>query len=97
MGYFEAVDKMMHVSDDGRQICICHFPLAEWNGFYKRALHIYGHIHNKKDDTWEFMKTRMRAYNAGCMLHDYMPVKLRELINSSSALFHSPARIDTEK
>lgn len=79
MGYFEAADKMMHVSDEGHQICICHFPLAEWNGFYRGSIHIYGHIHNRQDEAWEFMKTRSNAYNAGCMLHGYKPVTLKEL------------------
>lgn len=80
MRYFEGVDKMMHISDNGTQICLCHFPLAEWNGFYKGHTHIYGHIHNKEDATWAFMQTRANAYNAGCMLHNYMPATLKELI-----------------
>lgn len=79
MRYFESVDKMMHVSDDGTQICLCHFPLAEWNGFKRGHSHIYGHIHNRKDATWEFMRTRNNAYNAGCMLYGYMPVTLQEM------------------
>lgn len=79
MSYFESVDKMMHVSDNGTQICLCHFPLAEWNGYYKGHTHIYGHIHNKKEAVWEFMQTRKNAYNAGCMLHGYAPVRLDEL------------------
>lgn len=86
MGYFEAVDKMMHVSDEGYQICVCHFPLAEWNGFYRGTLHIYGHIHNRQDEAWKFMRTRQGAYNAGCMLHGYRPVTLRELIGWADAM-----------
>ena len=31
MSYFEGVDKMCHVVDNGRHICICHYPMAEWN------------------------------------------------------------------
>ena len=83
MSYIEGVDKMMFVADEGRKVCICHFPLAEWNGFYKGALHVYGHSHNRQDTTWEIMKSRDRAYNAGCMLHDYRPVTLSELISHS--------------
>lgn len=86
MGYFEEVDKMLHVSDSGHQICVCHFPLAEWNGFYKGSHHIYAHIHNKMDETYAFMKTRQRAYNAGCMLHNYMPVTLGELMKNREAI-----------
>ena len=82
MSYFESVDKMMHITDNGIQICLCHFPIAEWNGFYKGHTHIYGHIHNKQDETWKFMSTRPNSYNAGCMLYGYRPVSLRELIEA---------------
>jgi len=86
MSYFETVEKMMHVSDNGVQICLCHFPIAEWNGFYKGHSHIYGHIHNRKDVTWEFMKTRKNAYNAGCMLYGYTPVSLNEMIRQQEKI-----------
>ena len=35
------------------------------NGFKRGHSHIHGHIHNRKDATWEFMRTRHNAYNAG--------------------------------
>lgn len=35
LGCLEKVDKMMHISDNGTQICLCHYPLAEWFGYYK--------------------------------------------------------------
>lgn len=80
------MDKMMYVSDNGIRICLCHFSIAEWNGYYKGHSHIYGHIHNKKDETWEFMKTRKKAYNAGCMLCDYKPVSLNEIVKMQSII-----------
>lgn len=80
LAYFETIDKMLHISDNGSQICACHFPIAEWNGFYKGHYHIYGHIHNKTEETYQFMKNRKNALNAGCMLHNYTPVSLKELI-----------------
>lgn len=86
MRYFESVDKMMHISDGGVQICLCHFPLAEWNGFYKGHSHIYGHVHNRKDAAWEFMRTRHNAYNAGCMLYGYKPATLQEIIAEHSGI-----------
>ena len=33
MKYFEDSRPMMHVTDGNKQICLCHFPIAEWNGF----------------------------------------------------------------
>jgi len=70
---------MLHVTDGRDELCLCHYPLAEWFGFYKGHYHIYGHIHNHDDETARFMKTRERAFNAGCMLYGYTPVTLEEM------------------
>lgn len=81
--YFEAIEKMTFLKDDGKMICLCHFPIAEWNGFYREAWHIYGHIHNRKGETYEIMKNRPRSLNAGCMINNYMPVTFRELVQNN--------------
>ena len=80
MSYFETVEKMMHVSDNGVQICLCHFPIAEWNGYYRESYHIYGHIHNRTDDAYRFMKKYDRALNAAVSINNYMPVTFQELV-----------------
>ena len=85
MAYFESVDKMMHVSDNGQQICLCHFPIAEWNGYYKGHWHIYGHIHNKREETYEIMRKKERALNAAACLNNYTPVSMNELIRNNEA------------
>lgn len=71
------------VQDSGERIVLCHFPIAEWNGFHKGAYHIYGHIHNRKDGVYQYMRTLERALNAGCMLNGYEPVTFRELIENN--------------
>ena len=62
--YFEEIEKMQYIKDEGNLIQMCHFPMIEWNQYYRGAYHIYGHIHGKKNDTYKFMKTRERALNA---------------------------------
>ncbi len=83
MGCMDSVDKMLFVQDSGERIVLCHFPIAEWNGFHKGAYHIYGHIHNRKDGVYQYMRTLERALNAGCMLNGYEPVTFRELIENN--------------
>lgn len=84
LSYFEVVDNMMQITDDDKnQLCLCHYPIAEWNGFFHNVCHIYGHIHNKKAETYEIMKTRERALNAGCMINNYAPASLNELIRNN--------------
>lgn len=88
MGYFESVDKMMHITDNKKQICLCHFPIAEWNGFYRGHWHIYGHIHNKTRDVFQYLKIFDKALNAGCMIHGYQPVSFDELIKNNQRFKH---------
>lgn len=83
MSCFETIDKMMHVRDEDKHICLCHYPLAEWNGFFKGTYHIYGHIHNRKDGAYMYMKNFENALNAGCMINNYMPASLDELIRNN--------------
>lgn len=83
MEYFETVDKMVHVADGGRHICLCHFPICEWNGYHKGHWHIYGHIHGRREDTYQIMKTREKALNAGCVINEYVPVSFEELMENN--------------
>lgn len=45
---FISVDKMTYVKDGNHMIVLCHFPIAEWNKYWRGSWHIYGHIHNQK-------------------------------------------------
>ena len=74
---------MMYLKDGDKEICLCHFPIAEWNGFFRDTWHIYGHIHCKKAETYEIMKNRPRALNAGCMINNYAPASFNELVRNN--------------
>lgn len=79
VAYFESIDDLLMVEDSGEKIVLCHYPLAEWNNMFHGSWHIYGHIHANEGETADFMRTRERALNAGCMLNNYTPVSFREL------------------
>ena len=78
--YLESIDKMQHVSDGDKQICLCHYPLAEWYKSRHGSWLIYGHIHANKDETYQFMKTREHALNAAACINNYTPASVNELI-----------------
>lgn len=80
LDYFEKVEKIMRVNDDGRHLCLCHFPICEWNGYYRENYHIYGHIHNRLSDTCLIMRNRRNAYNAAACINNYVPSTLEEII-----------------
>ena len=51
--------------------------------YFRKSWHIYGHIHNKKAETYEIMKTKEHALNAGCMINNYAPASFNELIRNN--------------
>ena len=83
MSYFESVETMMHVTDGDKEICLCHYPLAEWYKSRHGSWHIFGHIHASTNDTFEFMKTREHALNAGACINNYTPASINELIRNN--------------
>lgn len=66
-------------------------PIAEWPHIHRGAYHLFGHIHNRMDDTYYFMKERQRAYNAGCMINNYAPASLREIIMNNMRFYETDA------
>ena len=83
MEYFISVEKMIRVVDNDRVVSLCHFPVAEWDGKRRGGCHVHGHLHNRRDEVYEFMSRFDKALNAGCMLNGYHPVTLDELIENN--------------
>lgn len=83
MECFASVDKMMCIVDNDRVVSLSHFPVAEWNGKLRGGYHVYGHLHCRRDDVYEFMSRFGKALNAGCMINGYRPGTLDELIENN--------------
>ena len=78
--YLESIDQMLHISDNDKQIVLCHYPMAEWYKSRHGSWLIYGHIHNSRDEVYEFMKSRDNALNAAACINNYTPASINELI-----------------
>lgn len=80
---FVSIDVMKTICEDGKWLHLCHYPLADWNKKHYGGYHIHGHIHNAKSDAFRFLQNQEKALNAGCMINDYAPVTLEELIENN--------------
>ena len=76
---FADVDHIRYLKHDGEHIFLCHYPLAEWSGYYRGSWHIYGHIHNQKNTAYLHMRNLEKALNAGVDICNFMPVTFEEL------------------
>lgn len=83
--YIESVDKMLYVPDGDKHICLCHFPIADWNKARHGSWHIYGHIHSDVGDVYQFMQERERALNAAACINNYTPASFNELVRNNDS------------
>lgn len=79
--YFEITDKIMTIKDNGRSVCLCHYPLLSYENSVYGGYHIFGHLHNnKKDIAYDIMKKLPLCFNCGVDENDFMPKTLNDLI-----------------
>ena len=89
---FVWVKDYAEIKDGDKHIVLCHYPIAHWHNADYGTIHLYGHIHLGRDTRpFEEYKQAMQArgypyecYNVGCMLHDYKPVTLQEIIDKDN-------------
>ena len=78
------------------RLVLSHYPLFSWNGLNRSVIHLYGHVHETweykqylnhlaelNDHYKSIDQDRWRpimAYNVGCMLWNYEPVTLKEIM-----------------
>ncbi len=74
---------------DGKRVetlfCCMHYPIYSWNkkhhGTYMVHGHCHGNLHHGEESS--FYEGR-RVIDAGCMLHDYMPISYLDIIEKLS-------------
>ena len=74
--YFQKVTDYMKIQDNGRQVILFHYPIEEWDGFFRGSYHLYGHVHNNSKD----LDSISRRYNVGVDVNNFYPMTLDELI-----------------
>ena len=70
-----------------RKFVLFHYPIAEWNGFYKETIHCYGHVHNheiaqdtKRQSANGAIEMTGRAVNVGVDVNNFRPISIHEVI-----------------
>ena len=71
---FQWVKTYAEIRDKGRKVILFHYPIEEWDGFYRGAYHIHGHTHA------EVIAKIPGRYNVSCDVIDFTPQTLDELI-----------------
>jgi len=58
-----------------------HYPIQEWNGFYRGAFHLHGHQHNHADENVRNRTNGLRRYDVGVDANAMSPVSLKQIVS----------------
>lgn len=75
MGFEDARD-YLELSVSCQRVVCCHYPLLEWNGFYRGAWHLHGHVHGRGSHF------SFRVLDVGVDAHNYFPIPWRDVEKS---------------
>lgn len=79
--YFDQIKDIINITDGDNRIVLCHYPMVEWDGFFRNSIHLYGHIHNNtSNDTYDIVKNIPNCYNIGADVLGFTPRTLDEII-----------------
>lgn len=81
---FVEIKEIITVNDNGINIVLCHYPMAEWDGMYRGSWHFFGHIHNNDNNAQRIMKTIPHAINVGVECINYIPKTAIELMKGET-------------
>ena len=77
--HFEWIKDYFKFKYNKRHFVLFHYPILEWDGFYKGAIHLYGHVHNTRRAY--FMETLgPNAVNVGADMIGYTPISIDEVV-----------------
>lgn len=80
------------VLEDGTHIILSHYPIMSWDKMYRGAYHLFGHVHNFTEDTYnvEMFKHSVKVNGAPLKMYNvcaslpwinYIPRTLEEIVH----------------
>lgn len=77
---FVEIKESYDIYDNGERVIISHFPMVEWDGYFRNSIHLYGHIHNNTTNlAYKLMCQVPNAYNIGADILGFTPRTLKEI------------------
>lgn len=77
--YFEWVKDYYTFIYNKRKFVLFHYPILEWEDYYKHSIHLYGHVHSNKVDFFNRM-LGINAVNVGVDMIKYKPISIDDII-----------------
>ena len=88
---FQGVYDYKVLQDGDKTVVLSHYPILFYQSQHRKSILLYGHLHNTREERLfqeacahiaSTTNIPMNTYNVGCMLWDYTPRTLEEIVGS---------------
>ncbi|WP_347253859.1 metallophosphoesterase [Leminorella grimontii] len=83
---FEWVKDYYELDYQKQKIVMFHYPILEWQGYFRDAIHLYGHVHNSGKDPEQRKRLSAlgpRAINVGVDVNRFFPVSINAVLKQA--------------
>lgn len=77
---FASIQDYAEVEYANTRFILFHYPIVEWNGFYKGSIALHGHQHNHENYNYENLQKGIRRYDVGVDANYMAPVSAEDII-----------------
>ncbi|ONI37824.1 hydrolase [Candidatus Epulonipiscium fishelsonii] len=77
---FQSIQEYKEIQYLNTQFILSHYPMLEWNGFYKGSIHLHGHQHNKEWYNFDNFAKGIRRFDVGVDANYMSPVSAEDII-----------------
>ena len=78
---FASIQDYVEIVCFNTKFVLSHYPMLEWNGYYKGSIMLHGHQHNHEDYNLNNRKNGLRRYDVGVDANHMTPVSAEEIID----------------
>ncbi|MBO5605755.1 MAG: metallophosphoesterase [Acidaminococcaceae bacterium] len=69
-----------------QKFILFHYPITEWDDYFKGSIHLHGHQHNQKVYNHQQRQANLRRYDVGVDANEYYPVSIHLIIDFFSRI-----------
>lgn len=78
---FAWIENYHELNYQNEHFILFHYPIEEWNHFFRGSIHLHGHQHNNSDYNVQNLEKGLRRFDVGVDANDMSPISIEEIIS----------------
>lgn len=77
---FVWIKEYAELTYQNQRFILFHYPIQEWNGFFRGSIHLHGHQHNHSDYNYENLEKGLKRFDVGVDANEMEPVSVEDIL-----------------